>query len=97
MKKQNCAIWIQIEYIKTDDINKDIGEDVETRFDTSNYELECSFIDRTLRKEKNEKGIELMKDEFFGKEVTKFVGARAKTCSYYWRKIFWISGFRKKN
>ena len=25
---------------KTDDIYKDIAEDVETRFDTSNYELE---------------------------------------------------------
>ena len=26
-------------YIKTDDIYKEIAEDVETRFDTSNYEL----------------------------------------------------------
>ena len=37
-----------IVYIKTDDIYKDIGEDVETRFDISTYEL-----DRPLRKEKN--------------------------------------------
>ena len=29
-----------IVYIKTDDIHKDLAEDVETRFDTSNYELE---------------------------------------------------------
>ena len=36
-----------IVYIKTDDIYKDIAEDVETRFDTSNYEL-----DRPLPKEK---------------------------------------------
>ena len=28
-----------IVYIKTDDIYKDMAEDVETRFDTSNYEL----------------------------------------------------------
>ena len=28
-----------IVYIKADDIYKDIAEDVETRFDTSNYEL----------------------------------------------------------
>ena len=35
-------------YIKTDDICKDIAEDVETRFDTSNYEL-----DRPLSKGKN--------------------------------------------
>ena len=33
--------------IKTDDIYKDIAEDVETRFDTSNYEL-----DRYYQKEK---------------------------------------------
>ena len=29
-----------IVYIKTDDINKDIADDVETIFETSNYELE---------------------------------------------------------
>ena len=37
-------------YIKTDDIYKDVVEDVESRFDTSNYEL-----DRPLPKEKNQK------------------------------------------
>ena len=31
-------------YIKADDIYKDIAEDVETRFDTSNYESECNSI-----------------------------------------------------
>ena len=43
MKKQNCVIWIQIYiivYIKTGDIYEDISEDVETRFDTSNYALD---------------------------------------------------------
>ena len=35
MKKQNCFI----EYTKTGNIYKDIAEDIETRFDTSNYEL----------------------------------------------------------
>ena len=39
-----------IVYIKTDYIYADIAEDVETRFDTSNYEL-----DRLLPKEKNGK------------------------------------------
>ena len=29
-----------IVYIKTDDIYKDITEDIETRFGTSNYELD---------------------------------------------------------
>ena len=50
-----------IVYIKTDDIYKDIAEDVETRFDTSNYEL-----DRPLPKGKNKKVIGLMKDELGG-------------------------------
>ena len=35
-------------YIKTDKICNDIAEDVETRLDTSNYEL-----DRSFSKEKN--------------------------------------------
>ena len=43
-----------IVHIKIDDIYKDIAEDVETRFYTSNYEL-----DRQLSKEKV---IGLMKD-----------------------------------
>ena len=29
-----------IVYIKTGDVSKDIAEDIETRFDTSNYELD---------------------------------------------------------
>ena len=55
-----------IVYIKTDDIYKDITEDVETTFDTSNYRL-----DRTLPKGKYKKIIGLLKDELGGK--IKFV------------------------
>ena len=47
-----------IVYIKTNDTDKDIAEDVATRFDTSNYELE-----RPLPKGKNQKVIGLMKNE----------------------------------
>ena len=65
-----------IVYIKTDDIYKDIAEDVETRFDTSNYEL-----DRPLPKTKDRKVIGLMKDELGWKIMTKFVGIRAKSYS----------------
>ena len=46
-----------IVYIKTDNISKEIAEDVETRFDTSNYEL-----DRSLSKEKNKNVIRLVKE-----------------------------------
>ena len=71
-----------IVYIKTDDIYKDIAEDVETRFDISSYELECNSIDRPLPKGKNKKVIGLMKVELGGEIMTKFVGLRAKTYSY---------------
>ena len=62
-----------IVYLKTDDIYKDIAEDVKTKFDTSNYELECNFIDRVLLKGKNKKLTGLMRDELRGKIITKFV------------------------
>ena len=66
-----------IVYIKTDDIYKDIAEDVQTSFDTSNHEL-----DRPLPKRKHKKVIGLMKDEMAGKIITKFVALRAKTSSH---------------
>ena len=37
VKKQNYITWIQTVSLYTDDINRDISEDIETRFDTSNY------------------------------------------------------------
>ena len=66
-----------IVYITTPDIYKDIAEDVETRFDTSNYELHTP-----LPKGKIKNVIGLMKDELGGKIMTKFIGLRAKTYSY---------------
>ena len=66
-----------IVYITTHDIYKDIAEDVETRFDTSNYELHTP-----LPKGKIKNVIGLMKDELGGKIMTKFIGLRAKTYSY---------------
>ena len=77
-----------IVYIKTDDIYKDIAENVETRFDTLNYELE-----RPLSKGKNKQVIGLMKDELRGKIITKFVGLRAKTYSYL---IYEVAKIKKK-
>ena len=54
-------------YIKTDYIYKEIAEDVETRFDISNYEL-----DIPLPKGKNKKVIGLKKDELGRKIMIKF-------------------------
>ena len=64
-----------IAYINADDIYKDITQDVETKFDASNYEL-----DRPLQKGK--KVTELKKDELGRKVMKTFVGLRAKTFSY---------------
>ena len=41
-----------IVYIKTVEIFKDIADDIETRFDASNYELECNSIDRSFPEKK---------------------------------------------
>ena len=59
------------------DIYKDIAEEVEKRFDTSNYEIDIPFP-----KGKNEKVIGLMKDELGGQIMKEFFGLRAKTYSY---------------
>ena len=64
-------------HIKTEDFYKDIANDVEKRFDTSDYE-----VNRPLATEKNKKVIGLMKDELGGKIMTKFVALRPKTYSY---------------
>ena len=60
-----------IVFVKTDHIYKDTAEDVQTRFDTTNYEL-----DGLLPRAKNKKVIWLMKDELGGKVTTKLVGLR---------------------
>ena len=62
-----------IMHIKTEDFYKDIVNDVEKRFDTSNYE-----INRPLPTGKNKKVIGLMKDELGGKIMTEFVTLRPK-------------------
>ena len=63
--------------IKTDDFYEDIANEVENRFDTSNYEVK-----RPLPTGKNKKIICLMKDELGGKIITEFVTLRSKTYSY---------------
>ena len=55
-----------IVYMKINDIYKDIAEDVETRLDTSNYEL-----NRPLPKRKNKEVIGVMKDELGGKTINR--------------------------
>ena len=66
-----------IMHIKTEDFHEDFANDVEKRFDTSNYE-----VDRPLPTRKNKKVTELMKDELGGKIMTEFVARRPKTYPY---------------
>ena len=71
-----------IMHIKTEDFFKDIPDDVEKRFDTSNYEYNSVEFDRPLFKGKNKKVIGLMKDELGGKIMKELVALRPNTCSY---------------
>ena len=84
--KPKCANNVKLCYmdtdsfimnIKTNDFYKDISNDVENRFDTSNYE-----VNRPLPTGKNKKVIGLMKDELGGKIITEFVALRPKTYSF---------------
>ena len=63
--------------LKTEDFYKNIANDVEKRFDTTNYE-----VDRPLSTGKDKKVIGLMKDELGERVVTEFVTLRPKTYSH---------------
>ena len=63
-------------HIKTEDFYKDVANDVEKRFDTSNYE-----VNRPLHIGKNKKVVGLMKDELGGKIMTEFVAFTPKSYS----------------
>ena len=66
-----------IMHIKTEDFYKDIANDVEKKYDTSNYTVE-----RPLPMGKNKKVISMMKDELGGKIMKEFIGLRPKCYSY---------------
>ena len=66
-------------YIKTKDFYKDISDDVERWFDTSNYDKNDK---RPLPIGKNKKVPGLFKDELGGKIMTEVVALRPKTYAY---------------
>ena len=66
-----------IMHIKTEDFYKDIADDVEKKYDTSNYTVE-----RPLPMGTTKKVIGIMKDELGGKIMKKFIGLRPKCYSY---------------
>ena len=76
--------------IKTKDFYKDISQDVNKRFDTSN----CTF-DRLLPTGVNNKVIGLMKDELGGDIISEFVALRPKAYSYYFIEMKQAKGTKK--
>ena len=64
-------------HIKTNDFYKDISDDVDNRFDTSNYEVK-----RPLPIGKNKEVVGLMKDELGGEIITEFTALKPKAYSY---------------
>ena len=68
-----------IMHIKTDDLYKDIDNDVDKWFDTSNFNKNDN---RPLEIGKNKKVLGKFKDELGGKIMTKLCALRAKTYSF---------------
>ena len=68
-----------IMHIKTHDFYKDINNNVDTWFDTCNYDKSSN---RPLEIGKKKKLVSKFKDEIGDKIMTKFVALRAKTYSF---------------
>ena len=73
-------------HIKTNDFYKDITNDVECKFDNSNYVVNTSETSALARRPlpigKNKKVIGLMKNELGGEIIMEFTALRPKTYSY---------------
>ena len=80
-RKQDYVTWILIAllYILKQDFYKDISNDVEGWFDTSNYDAKDK---RPLPIGKNKKVIGKFKDELGGKIMTEFCVLRAKAYAF---------------
>ena len=69
--------------IKTDDFYKDIAQDVESKFDTSEFDKNHPAINEFgFKVGVNKKVIGMFKDETGGKQIEEFVGLRSKLYSY---------------
>ena len=69
--------------IKTDDFYNDIAEDVESKFDTSEFNKDHPAINNFgFKVGVNKKVIGMFKDETGGKQIEEFVGLRSKLYSY---------------
>ena len=80
-KARLCYIYTDsfVIYIKTENFYKDIANDDERWFDTSNYDVND---ERRLPIGRNKKVIGLFKDELGRKSMVEFVALRAKAYAY---------------
>ena len=65
--------------IQSDDFYEDISEDIEDKFDTSDYPTDHKF---GILTGVNKKVIGMFKDEVAGQQITHFVGLRPKLYSF---------------
>ena len=63
-------------HVNTKDFYEDIANDVEEKYDTSNY-----IVERPLSRGMNKKVLGVMKDELGGKIMKEFIGLRPKCYS----------------
>ena len=80
-RKQDCYMDTDsfVMHIKTEDFYKDIADDLERWFDTSNYDEKDK---RPLPRCKNKKVISLFKDELGGEIMIEFCALSAKAYAY---------------
>ena len=69
--------------IKTEDFYDDIANDIESKFDTSEFDKNHPVINKVgFKVGVNNKVLGLFKDEAKGAQIEEFVGVRSKLCSY---------------
>ena len=69
--------------IKTDDFYKDIANDIESKFDTTEFNKDHPAVSSVgFKVGVNKKVIGMFKDETSGKQIEEFVGLRPKSYSY---------------
>ena len=70
--------------IKTDDLYNDNSKDVESKFDTSEFDKNHPAVVGSVEFKvgKNKKVVGMFKDETAGKQIEEFVGLRSKLYSY---------------
>ncbi|XP_065676786.1 uncharacterized protein LOC136092455 [Hydra vulgaris] len=68
--------------IKIDDFYEDIKNDIESKFDTSEFDPNHPAINNGFKVGLNKKVLGMFKDEAAGKQIEEFVGLRSKLYSY---------------